>query len=369
MNIFLYDADLIDQGDRAHYPNLALMKISAFYKDLGHNVQLKTDYAEFSPLRFDKKYDKAFIAKVFTETKVPDYVLESEGVTIGGTGFFFDKAPSLDYKIEHYMPDYTLYDDFIKNTKSKKIKKNFYTDYSFGYTTRGCIRGCKFCVLQNEKKVILHSPIDEFYDPRRKKVYLLDDNILASKDCMPIIKELVDKKIKFRYAQGMDIRLINKERAELLNKARYDGDYIFAFDNIKDYSVIERKIQLWREFVPKKHTKFYVLVGFDHNNKYDESFFIQDIMDMMKRVELLMKYNCSPYIMRHKDYENSPYKGIIINIKRWCNTPSNFKRKTFLEFIENEDINSKSKNRYNQVVRFMERHPEFSYYFNMRYEF
>ena len=101
------------------------------------------------------------------------------------------------------------------------------------------------------------------------------------------------------------------KKCKILFSSKYDGDYIFAFDNIADYKLIERKLNLIRKYtdvIPK----FYVLCGFDRNNKWDYEFWIRDIFDLMKRIQLLQKYHCIPYIMRFNRYIESPYQGVYI---------------------------------------------------------
>lgn len=108
MKIGIIDADLI--GRKKHrFPNLACMKISAYHKDQGDDVLLITDYEAVK----DNMY--VYISKVFTDTVVPQWILEQPNVSYGGTGFFYDKAPRLPEYIEHHMPDYHLYDDWVTN--------------------------------------------------------------------------------------------------------------------------------------------------------------------------------------------------------------------------------------------------------------
>ena len=91
-----------------------------------------------------------------------------------------------------------------------------YTDYSIGFTTRGCFRKCPFCVNQNYDRVFLHSPLEEFYDSSRKKICLLDDNILGCGNWRQIFKELIATNKPFKYKQGMDERLLTDEKCEIL---------------------------------------------------------------------------------------------------------------------------------------------------------
>lgn len=105
MKIAIVDADLI--GRKNHrFPNLACMKLSSYHKMLGNDVVLEQNYNNLH------NYDKILISKVFTDTVVPEEVLNMKNVEYGGTGFYYDKAPKLPDDIEHIFPDYHLYDDF-----------------------------------------------------------------------------------------------------------------------------------------------------------------------------------------------------------------------------------------------------------------
>lgn len=358
MKIAIIDADLI--GRKKHrFPNLVCEKLSAYHKERGDDVYLVMDYDQVDD------YDEVYISKVFTDTEVPQWI--SDGVNmdnrevslapnihVGGTGFFFADAPDLDEEIEHHMPDYHLYDDWIESEVKKAEldcrkrgiefnKSSFlmqfkeYTDYSIGFMTRGCFRKCPFCVNQKYDRVLLHSSLDEFYDPNRKKICLLDDNFLGCPNWKEILEELISLKKPFKFKQGIDERILTDERCKLLFSASYDGDYTFAFDNIADYDLIHSKLKLIRKYTKATNIKFYVLVGFESTDEYD-------IENMWKRVALLMKYQCLPYIMRYQNKNVTPWKesrfrGMYITMARWCNQPGFFKKKSFREYCQaNQDL-------------------------------
>ena len=366
MKICIIDADLV-YINKHRFPNLACMKISGYHKSIGDTVSLKLNYENL----YD--YDLIYIAKVFTKTKVPEEVLELPHVKYGGTGFFFDKVQPLPQEIEHHMPDYNLYIDWVNknlNEGKKRIEFEYYLDYSIGFTTRGCFRKCEFCVNKNYNKVSLHSPVSEFLDESKKYICLLDDNILGYGQWKDIINELKKTNKYFQFKQGMDERLMTKEKAELLSNCRYKGDFIFAFDNIEDAELIKQKLKLWKSYCSKT-TKLYVLCGFDRNNKYNEEFWKQDIIDTFERIKILMEYKCLPYIMRFEKFEDSPYRGTYINLARWCNQPNFFKKKSYREFCQaNKDA---SKNGVCACFEYLKQ-LEFDYpdiaekYFDMKYE-
>ena len=345
------------------------MKLSAYYKSLEYEVELKLDYDNLNT------YNKVFISKVFTDTYVPEKVLEMKNIECGGTGFFYDKAPPLPYEIEHIMPDYNLYNEWVNQKIMEGVKPKefeYYTDYSIGFVTRGCIRQCSFCVNKNYKQCNLHSPVSEFLDSTRKYICLLDDNVLACKDWKQVFKDLQSTGKRFQFKQGMDARLLTDEKCDVIfNQSKWIGDYIFAFDNIKDAVVIEEKLKLIRKHTDKI-PKFYTFCAFNHDNpdNYNEDFWKKDIVDLFERIKILMKYKCLPYVMRYKDYKNSPYYGTYVNIASWCNQPSQFKKKSYKEWCisdnERKGGNSATMRYYNQIA---EKYSDIvDKYFDLKYE-
>lgn len=360
MNIAIIDADLISR-EKHRFPNLACMKLSGYHKEKGDEVTLKLDYIELV------QFDKVYISKVFLDTSIPPEVLVLPNVIFGGTGFFYDKAPKLPEEIEHHMPDYHLYDEWVNMQLALGKKRNdykYYLDYSIGFMTRGCFRRCSFCVNQNYTRVMQHSPLDEFVDPTRPKICLLDDNFLGYPCWKDMLHELQDTKKPFQFNQGLDERLLTPEKCELLFKSKYDGDYIFAFDNIADSKLIESKMQLARNYTDAV-LKFYCFTGFDRSDNWDENFWRQDIFDLLIRIEILMKHKCMPYVMRFFRYEESPYRGVYITIARWCNQPSFYKKKSLREFASMRGTHASD---YKYLSDFEDKYPEVAYFYDLKYE-
>ncbi len=381
MKIGIIDADLI--GRKKHrFPNLACEKISGYWKAQKAEVHLLLDYL------LPNDYDHIYISKVFTDTEVPPLPTDPERIHIGGTGFFFDKAPNLPDNIEHHMPDYHLYDEWIESeviraeAEAKKAGKKFkksafmvqfkeYTDYSIGFITRGCFRKCKFCVNQKYDRVFTHSSLSEFYDPTRKKICLLDDNFFGYPQWKAAMEELIATGKPFKFKQGLDERLLTDEKCKMLFNSNYDGDMTFAFDNVSDYDLIHSKLKLIRKYAPSKSIKFYVLVGF-------ESVDAKDIENFFKRIELLMKYKCLPYVMRYQDENRTPWKEsnlekLYVAIARWGNQPSIFKKMSFRQFCDANQALHKTEgtlcSSMKAMTEFAAENPEIvKRYFDLRYE-
>ena len=350
LQIGIIDADLLDHGTR--HPNLTLLKVSAFCKDYGHHVRLITDYDELltngNPIISDCDYDILVLSKVFKFTKIPTFIsslIQLHLIYYGGTGFFEVNGPNLSEEVEHHMPDYTLYYEYIEKVtggdeKQKQRNWDDYLSYSIGFTTRGCIRHCGFCVNRLLNRVVEWSPVSEFLDESRKNIYLWDDNIMAAppKVFAKVMEDLKRTGKPFQFRQGMDIRLMTEQKAKLLNEVKYHGDYICAFDHYRMDDPNERRqveqtikgLKIWRTFC-RKSTKLYVIVAYDSQDE-------KDIEGTFFRIKILMEHGCLPYIMRFEEYNNSRFKSLYTQLARWCNQPSFYKKMSFRQYcVRNEE--------------------------------
>lgn len=392
LKIGIIDADLLDHGTK--HPNLALLKISGFCKGIQlsrgrhHNVRLICSYDEIDGLMSTiDEYDVIAVSQVFKFTKRPDVLnrlIDDHLAYYGGTGFFEINGPNLPDEVEHHMPDYSLYNEYIEiQTKGdeQKKKRDFddYLNYSIGFTTRGCIRHCGFCVNRLLNKVVEWSPVSEFLDESRPAIYLWDDNIMAAPPAVfkSVMDSLRASGKPFQFRQGMDIRLMTEEKAELLANLKYHGDYIFAFDHYKkddpkEWKQVEQTItglEIWRKHT-KKSTKLYVLVAYDSQDE-------KDIEGAFFRIKILMEFGCLPYIMRFEEYHNSKYKDMYIQLARWCNQPNFFKKKSFRQYCEaNEEYHKRANptstancSCYRAMIDFEKEFPDIAkQYFDLRYE-
>lgn len=359
-SIGIVDADLLDGG--THHPNLVCLKLSGYHKEKGDNVTLISGYADdFS------SYDKVYVAKVFTKTNVPAEILTMPNVEIGGTGFFYDKATPLPHDIEHHMPDYHLYDTYVESAMKSsgvhkaKVKRT-YLDYSIGFTTRGCIRHCEFCVNKNYDHVSRHSHVKEFLDEGRPFIMLLDDNILAYPKWREVFEEIQATGKKFCFKQGMDLRLMTDEKAKVIASSKYDGDFIFAFDNYADKDIIIPKLRMFRQYTTKI-PMFYLFCGFKSQG-------VDDIATIFERLKLLWANGGIGYCTRHENINGSRYEGLYTQIASWINMPAMQKKLSLWEFAEATQKRVKSKcSTVKHLEAFAKEYPDLAKeWFNMKRE-
>lgn len=262
MNIGLIDVD------SHNFPNLCLMKISAYHKSKGDQVEWWNGL---------KRYDLVYQSKVFDEMYSEDneFVVMADEVIKGGTGYGLDNK--LPEEIEHQYPDYSLYG--IKDT-------------AYGFLTRGCPRSCPFCIVSAKegRKSVQVADLDEFYrGGSQKNIKLLDPNILACKEHEKLLMQLAESGSWVDFTQGLDARLLTKENIELIDRIKIKNIH-FAWDFIKDEKVVLRGLNFWIEHSKtKSHGRnggVYVLANFDSTHEED-----------LYRVEKLKAMNFDPYVM------------------------------------------------------------------------
>ncbi|OGS40631.1 MAG: hypothetical protein A3K77_05645 [Euryarchaeota archaeon RBG_13_31_8] len=272
-------------------PNLALMKLSAYHKAKGDIVgfNLSDPDQVYISCIFKKNKNQALgIAKMF-----------SCPVMFGGSGINYDKLPD---EIEHIMPDYDLYP----------------SEYSMGFTSRGCIRKCSFCIVPDKEGMIKpNCDISDFYDPRFSHIVLLDNNILALPDHFKTIaKQIMDYNLTVDFNQGLDIRLVNDGNAKILSDLRVEPDYRFAWDNVKDEKQIRKGIKILQDH-NIKHCLFYVLVGYNTSESED-----------LYRLNILKELDQRAYVMRYRT--NRFYN----DLSAWVNQQRFFMSMDFNRFVE-----------------------------------
>ena len=214
MNISLIPVD-------SQYPNLALMKISAFHKAKGDTVEWYNGI---------DRYDKAYMAKVFTFTPDYGYYINADHVERGGTGYDIHKA--LPPEIDRLQPDYTLYPQIDRKT-------------AYGFLTRGCPNRCKWCIVpQKEGKIAPYMDVDEITADGRTNLILMDNNILASDYGLQQIEKIIRRKYRVDFNQGLDARLVTDDIARLLARVKWIKRIRFGCDTTAQIAECERAINL-----------------------------------------------------------------------------------------------------------------------------
>ena len=295
---------LMNDVDGHNYPNLPLMKLSAWHKKQGDAVEwYDTWNGLFNP------YDKVYLSKVFSFTEDYKQPIYAKEVIRGGTGycitnengkeiFHKEQNHNLLDDIEHIYPDYSLYPEQTKDT-------------AFGFLTRGCPRGCSFCIVKDKEGLCSHKVADlsEFWNGQ-KNIELLDPNILASKECEELLEQLIDSKAKINFNQGLDIRMMTDLKAELLEKIPIQMIH-FAWDRYEDKEFIQPKFRIFREHstVNFRNLIVYCLVG-DRERKVLDS--------DLERIYWLRDNGYTPYVMIYEKYE-LPKGHELLKLQRWVN--------------------------------------------------
>ena len=262
--------------DGHNFPNIPLMKLSAWHKAQGDHVEW------YRPL-LSGHMDIVYKAKVFSFSPDWQYPIDADKVISGGTGYrirlkdgieqWIGKDTMLPDEIEHTYPDYDLYG--IKNL-------------SYGFLSRGCPRQCHFCHVKSKEgtKAYKVANLDEFWRGQ-KDIEICDPNILACPDADDLLQQLADSKARINFNQGLDARLLTEKKIEAIKKIKVKT-FHFAWDKPEDEAKVVPKLKMFMEMTGReRHTvSCYVLVNFSSDLEQD-----------MHRVYTLRDMNIQPYIM------------------------------------------------------------------------
>ena len=272
--------------DGHNFPNLALMKISAWHKAQGDTVEW------WDGLKY---YDRVYMSKVFDDTYTPDmeHCIQAGEVVKGGTGYGLDNR--LPIEIEHIYPDYSLYPQYTKDT-------------AYGFLTRGCPERCGFCCVSQKEgpRSVKVADVNEWW-AGQKNIKLLDPNLLACTDAVDLLHQLADTGSWIDYTQGLDARRLTRRNIEALNNTMVKMLH-FAWDRIGTSREVLRGLELYQKYGAVKDCRklrVYVLVNF--GSTMDQNLY---------RTYTLRNMGFDPYVMVY-DKPNSPKE--IRRLQRWVN--------------------------------------------------
>jgi len=298
MKIGLIDLD-------SKIPNLALMKLSTFHKSQGDTVTLNS----FNP----SEVDKVYCSVLFKRNKEKAALLSSlySDIAFGGTGW--DLTTVLPAAVENQKPDYDLYTTEILcgrmrgiGTRATKMKKaKIIAEAGIGFTTRGCVRSCEFCVIgEKEGKLRSVGSIADLVNPRSNVVIILDNNFIADPDVLEKIREIKERKLVVDITQGLDIRLMTPELAKALSEIKHLRSIHYAWDLMSFESIVLRGIDTLSRHIKTWRHLCYMLVGF--NTSFEED---------MYRFRKLLELRVDPFVMVYNE-AGSP---MLHHFARWVN--------------------------------------------------
>ena len=230
----------------SNYPNLALMKISRYYKSIGNNVEWYNPFTH---------YDIVYMSKIFSFTEDYEYYINTEKFEKGGTGY--DIRKRLPENIDRLQPDYSIY-PAIDNTTA------------YGFLTRGCPNRCKWCVVpEKEGNIHPYMDIEEIAIEGRRNLILMDNNILASDYGILQIEKIVRLRLKVDFNQGLDARLVTDDIAKLLAKVKWIKRIRFGCDTPGQIEDCERAISLIDKYGYRGEYFFYCILLDNFNESFN----------------------------------------------------------------------------------------------------
>ncbi len=281
--------------DGHNFPNLALMRISAYHKSIGDEVEWWcTDFIH---------YDIVYMSKIFSNDYSPDIPepINVDRVIKGGTGYcislqngkeVFDCSKNIQLPdvIEKQFPDYSIYPQF---------------PFAISMTSRGCPRGCSFCHVGNKegRQSVKVADVKDFWNGQ-DEIKVLDPNLTACKDKRELFRQYMETGAMLDFTQGLDIRLLTDEDIADINSMRLRRLH-FAWDNAKEN--LESKFKYFAERFRRKSEPATVYILTNYNSTIEEDLY---------RIYTLRALKYKPYVMVY-DKTHAPKE--IKHLQRWCN--------------------------------------------------
>jgi hypothetical protein len=300
LRIGLIDVDSI-------LPNLALMKLSNYYKSIGCTVEF---------VRVGAEYDKIYASAIFTRSKADclkfiDYY--GDKIEIGGTGWDINKV--LPVEIDRMKPDYDLYkvEDIaprIKgiSTKQRKFEKAAeIVNAGMGFTSRGCIRNCPFCFVPKKEGIFRQATeIKDLINPKSNVLILHDNNLTADPFCIDKLKEIKDRGLTVDINQGCDVRLMTDDIAQALSEVKHLRSIHYAWDLMGFEEQVLSGIKVLSQHIKNYRHMCFMLTGF--NTSFEED---------MYRFRKLDELGIRPYVMKYNQKDDDER---LNKFARWVNS-------------------------------------------------
>lgn len=290
--------------DGHNFPNLPLMKLSAWHKQQGDNI------AWYNPLESwnQPALDRVYMSKVFSFTSDYPHPVNAKEIIRGGSGYCItqdgkqeiynhDNDLELPPEIEHIYPDYSLYSNLTEDT-------------AFGFLSRGCPRGCSFCHVGAKEGLHSHkvANLNEFWRGQ-KYIKLMDPNLLASQDSIDLLNQLSDSGAWVDFTQGLDIRCMTAPKIDILRRIKVKQVH-FAWDRYKDWNKIVPRLKEFKTATGWDRRKMgvYVLTGYDTTLEQD-----------LERIYKLRDLGYDPYVMIY-DKQHVKAGSDLRRLQRWVNS-------------------------------------------------
>lgn len=231
------------------YPNLALAKIARYWGNRGGIVSWA------SPM---EHYDIVYMSKVFNFSPDDTYIYDADKIIKGGTGY--DPLSQLPDEIDRLQPDYSIYPNIPKDT-------------AYGFLTRGCPNKCRWCVVPKKEGAIRpYMDVDEIAIEGRRKLVLMDNNILAAGDYgIQQLQKIIERGYRVDFNQALDARLVTDEIAQLLAKVKWlDNNRIrFGCDTHGQIAECERAMNMINRYGFKGQYFLYTMLTSDFRECYE----------------------------------------------------------------------------------------------------
>ena len=301
-------------------PNLVLMKLSSYYKSLGEQVELVKEKGVYT-----KIYGSAIFTK--SEAKCRELIKRygDNLIEIGGTGWDLEKK--LPPEIEEMQPDYKLYTTEmiyerikggIGKKETKMAKAQTIVGAGQGFSSRGCVRNCKFCLVPRKEGAFCQvAEIKDLINPKSNVLILNDNNISADPLVIEKLAEIRDRGLIVDINQGCDIRLMTPELGNALSEVKHLRSIHYSWDLMDFESQVFRGIKTLLKHIKAYRHMCFMLVGYNTE-------FVEDVY----RFKKLREFGVAPFVMIYN--QNQKKDKRLGHFARWVNgriyTVSSFER-------------------------------------------